>query len=605
MPGSEEAHENASKPQPIGLSFGNSYSSIAYTTADGKSEVIANEEGDRQIPSILSYVVGEEFVGSQAKAQLVRNPRNTIAFFRDFLGKGFADVDVSHCHGSAHPVPADGGKTVGFEIVENSSAGENEDKQTKEGEKSLLSVEDVTARHFKRLRQSASDFLGYDVSSAVVTVPTNVSQQQTAALTAAARKAGIEILQTISEPVAALLAHDAKQQLAANDDSSSAVASDSKQQDQIIVVADFGSTRSDVAVLASRGGIYTTLATAHDYSVGGAALDQVLIDYAAKEFLKKHKSASDPRENERSIAKLKLEAEAVKKALSLGSSANFSIESLGSGYDFNLSVNRTRFELLANKVLTSFARLVESAVTKADLDPLDVDAILLSGGSSHVPKVASNLASYFPESATVIAPSTLPTAINPSELAARGAAIQASLVGEFEHSDIEASTETVVTVTPHTSNAIGVVFASGAAGQDHFAVIVPPETPVPARRTAQVSVPAGGDVLIRLAEGTREIKVIKEARPSANGEKVAEDDVDEDEDDEDDEPEEIREKVYQPGKVLTEAAIKGVKKNGKVEVQVNIGVNLALTVVCREVGGKGGVRGVVQGEAASQNGAAS
>lgn len=76
----------------IGISFGNSYSSIAYTTGEGKAEVIANEEGDRQIPSILSYIEGEEFQGTQAKAQLVRNPKNTVAYFRDFLGKEYVHI---------------------------------------------------------------------------------------------------------------------------------------------------------------------------------------------------------------------------------------------------------------------------------------------------------------------------------------------------------------------------------------------------------------------------------------------------------------------------------------------------------------------------------
>ncbi|QIW98580.1 hypothetical protein AMS68_004098 [Peltaster fructicola] len=582
--GSDEQQTATASPQPIGISFGNSYSSIAYTTADGKSEVIANEEGDRQIPTILSYVSGEEFVGTQAKAQLVRNPRNTVAYFRDFLGKGFEEVDVTQCHGSAHAVPVEGGKSVGFELVDKAPA---EDETP--AEKSLLGVGEVAARQFKRLRESASDFLGYDVQSAVVTIPTDFSQQQTAALVAAAKQAGIDVLQTISEPVAALLAHDAKLRLAL-EDANSAIAADAKQQDQIIVVADLGATRSDIAVFASRGEIYTTLATAHDQEVGGSTLDQALIDYAAKEFLKKHKSAEDPRKNEKSLAKLKLESEAVKKALSIGASANFSIESLSGGYDFSLTVNRTRFELLANKTLASFVSLIQSAIKKADLDILDVDTILLSGGTSHVPKIASLLAASFPETTTIVAPSTSPAAVNPSELAARGAAIQASLIREFEQADIEASTEAVVTVTPHTSKPIGL------ATKDGFVVIVPADTPVPARRTAQILVAAGGDVFLQLTEGSHEIKVTKEEPAPAT--KNDDDEDDEDEDDEDDEPEEIREKVYKVGKTLAEIAIKGVKKDGKVEIQLNIGADLAVTAVCREVGGKGGVRGVVQAPSA-------
>jgi molecular chaperone DnaK (HSP70) len=598
------AEEGSSEPNQttrvaIGISFGNTNSSIAYTTAtEGKAEVIANEEGDRQIPSILSYVSGEEFQGTQAKAQMVRNPKNTIAYFRDFLGKGFKDIDPSPCHASAHPVEVDGGKTVGFVVQEHGPPtppseyeGEAQVVEQKEPEKSTLTVSEVTTRHLRRLKQSASDFLGRTVNAAVITVPSDFSDDQKSALSKSAQNAGIEVLQFIPEPVSALLAYDAKIQL-------SGEASSTQQQDKIILVADLGGTRSDVAVIASRGGMYSTLSTAHDYELGGATLDKVLIEYAAKEFLKKHKTAKDPRQNEKGLAKLTLAAEDVKKALSLSSSATFSVESLSDGLDFSLTVNRTRYELLANKVLMSFTRLLESAVQKADLDILDIDTILLSGGASHTPKIASNLQSHFSENTVVIAPSTSSTAVNPSELSARGAAIQASLISEFEAVDIEASTEAVVTVTPHLSNAIGLV--TGKEGDEQFAVIIEPETPVPIRRTVQVAVKDGGNVLLKLAEGVREINISKGEKPNTNGTA----DSDDDEDDSDDEPDEVRSKVWKPGKILAEAGLKGVKKGGKVEVQVNVAADMAVTLVCREIGGKGGVRGVIEAGRVEQNGSA-
>lgn len=344
--------------------------------------------------------------------------------------------------------------------------------------------------------------------------------------------------------------------------------------------------------------MYTILATAHDYDLGGAQLDQVLIDYAAKEFMKKNKT--DPRQNERSLAKLKLEAEAVKKSLSIGASASFSIESLADGVDFSLSVNRTRYELLANKTFASFTRLIEGVVQKAGLDVLDIDEIILSGGTSHTPKIARNLQSHFPDSTTVLAPATSPTAINPSELSARGAAIQASLIAEFDKEDIEQSTEAVVTVTPHLSKAIGVV-----VGSDEFQPIILPETAVPVRRTAQIAAPKdGGDVLVRLCEGLSEINVTKpepKAKPETNGNRDEDDDED-DEDESEEEEEDLREKVWKTGPVLAEAGVKGVKKGGKVEVQVSVGADLAVQVIVREIGAKGGVRGSI--EAVTENGSA-
>lgn len=339
--------------------------------------------------------------------------------------------------------------------------------------------------------------------------------------------------------------------------------------------------------------MYTILATAHDYSLGGTTLDEVLIDYAAKEYLKKGKK-TDPKTNERSLAKLKLEAEAVKKSLSIGGSASFSIESLVDGNDFSLSVNRTRYELLASKVFASFTRLIESAVQKANLDVLDVDEILLAGGTAHTPKIAHNLGATFPETTTIIAPATTPSALNPSELAARGAAIQASLVAEFEKEDIEQSTHAVVTVTPHVTKAIGVL-VKNASGEEIFTPIVEPETAIPVRKTAQIS--AEGDVFVKLCEGEREIKVTKpEPKPKAdtNGNKDDDDSDDDSDDDDDDDDEEQRERLWKTGAVLAEAAIKGVKKGGKVEVQVNVSNDLGLVLVVREVGGKGGVRGEVK-----------
>jgi molecular chaperone DnaK (HSP70) len=455
-------------------------------------------------------------------------------------------------------------------------------RDTAEEQDNTVTVVDITTRHLKRLRSSASDYLGKEVNAAVITVPTNFSDAQKEALKKASSNAGLEVLQFINEPTAAVLAYDARPgaQLA----------------DKVIVVADLGGTRSDVAVVASRGGIYTILATLHDYEVSGLKLDQVLMDHFAKEFLKKHKSAGDPRENDRSLAKLKLECEAVKKSLSIGSTANFSVESLVGGVDFTATINRTRYDLLGNKLFSAFARLVTHAVEKAQLDPLDISEIILAGGNSHTPKVASAVRSVFPETTTVLAPSTSPTAINPSELPSRGAAIQASLIQEFELEDIEQSTHPMVTVTPHLSTAVGVLCISGDDSAGVFHAIVEAETSLPVRRTATITTPReGGDVLIKLAEGSRHIKVTK-PEPKPKSAKEDDDSADDSDDDESDEEEELREKTWKVGQTLSEGAIRGVKKGGKVEVQINIGADLSINAIFRELGAKGGVRGVVQGQ---------
>ncbi|UZP37581.1 hypothetical protein NXS19_005397 [Fusarium pseudograminearum] len=455
----------AKGPEPgdrvaIGITFGNSNSSIAYTV-DDKAEVIANEDGDRQIPTVLSYVDGDEYYGGQAKAFLVRNPENTIANFRDFLGQEFKSIDPTHSHASAHPQDVSG--SVAFTV-----------KDKVEEDASSISVSEITTRYLQRLVGSASDYLGKKVTSAVVTVPTNFSEKQREALIKSANEAGLEILQLISDPVAAVLAYDARPE--------------AKVEDKIVVVADLGGTRSDVAVIASRGGLYTILATAHDYEFAGVHLDNALIEHFAKEFQKKHNI--DPRNNARSLAKLRLESEATKRALSLGANAQFSVESLADGFDFSVTINRIRYEMVARKVFEGFNRLIESVIKKAGLDVLDIDEVILTGGTSHTPRIANNLRTIFPETTEIQAPATSASAINPSELLARGAALQASLIQEYEASDIEQSTHPAVTTVKHISNAIGVITV-GADGEDVFTPIVAPETAAPARRTVHPC-PQGG-----------------------------------------------------------------------------------------------------------------
>ena len=272
-------------------------------------------------------------------------PGQISALFTDSTCS-FDSIDPTPCHTSAHPQKE--GSTVAFSVHDKDSE-----------EPNTVSVSEITTRHIRRLASSATDYLGKKVNAAVITVPTNFLDEQKEALSKASKAAGVEVLQFIAEPTAAVLAYDARPE--------------AKLSDKIIVVADLGGTRSDVAVIASRGGMYSILSTSHDYETGGAQLDQVLIDHFAKEFMKKNKT--DPRENQRSLAKLKLEAEASKKALSIGGNASFSAESLADGIDFTSTINRLRYETLANKVFGSFSRLIEEAVKKAELNILDVDEV--------------------------------------------------------------------------------------------------------------------------------------------------------------------------------------------------------------------------------------
>jgi len=525
----------------------------------------AGEELSRQEPQEYRCVL------PRLSRERVR-PSTALSRYDDWLLTAcrFKSIDPTHNHASAHPQEANG--TVAFTV---------KDKEGEDVEPSTLPVSEVSARYLRRLVASASDYIGKKVTSAVITIPTNFNDKQKAALVAAATEADIEVLQLISEPVAAVLAYDARPE--------------AEVSDKIVVVADLGGTRSDVSVVASRGGMYTILATAHDYEFAGAALDKVLVDHFAKEFLKKHPGA-DPRENARSLAKLKQESEATKKALSLGANASFSVESLSEGIDFASTINRLRYETIARNVFEGFNRLISSVVKKAGLDVLDIDEVILSGGTSHTPRIAANVGSIFPKTTTIFAPSTTPTAVNPSELQARGAALQASLIQEYEADDIDQSTHAAVTTVLHVNNAIGVVSVS-ESGEEVFVPIVQPETAVPARRTVHVAAPKdGGDVLVKVVEGNTHIKVTKPEPKATGGDSKAArvEDADSDEDsDSEEEEEEKRENVWKIGATLAEAAIRGVKKGGKVEVTINVNADLSVVVTTREVGAKGGVRGTI------------
>jgi molecular chaperone DnaK (HSP70) len=190
--------------------------------------------------------------------------------------------------------------------------------------------------------------------------------------------------------------------------------------------------------------------------------------------------------------------------------------------------------------------------------------------------------------------------MNPSDLNAKGAAIQASLIQEFDKEDIEQSTHPMVTVTPHIRNAIGVVLVSSDHNHGIFKPLIEAETAVPARRVAQFLVPkAGGDVLVKVCEGIRDIKITKpEPKSKANGNTSDEDasGVDSDEDDD------VREKIWKIGTPLAEIGLKGIKPSGKIEVMVNVGGDLGVQITAREVGGKGGVRGVLESPKAVENG---
>lgn len=503
----------------IGIAFGNSTTSFA-TVKDGKVDVIANPDGERFIASALSYIDGDEYHGQQALAQIVRAPRTTLVNFRDFLGQTFADIDAVHSQHGCHPIDVNG--VVGYYVNGNN-----------------ITVDEVVKRHLKQIKNAAEDYLGQNVEGVVLTVPTNFTASQKDALVAASNAAGLPVRQLIDEPAAALLAHLTQRDLLG--------------EDKIYVVADFGGIRSDAAVVAVRGGILTLLATAHSTDLGGEKLDAALVDFFAADF--KKKNGADAKKNEKSVAKLTAATVITKKTLSNVATSTVSVDSLADGYDYMSSINRLRFEVAARSVFSEMVTFVEGVVAKAGLTPLDIDAVLLAGGSSNIPKVAANMQFVFPESTEIIAPSVDSKLANPNELNCRGAAIQASLIAGFDADEIAQSLTPVVVNTHHLKKPIGIKAADGS-----FVTVLSRETAYPIKKSVKF-VSEGESVLVELYEGERHIK-----------ETVLEPEVysDDDEDDEEEEPEVVQELEWIPGTLLGKIDLVGLTKGAQVEVVLNI-----------------------------------
>ena len=395
-------------------------------------------------------------------------------------------------------------------------------------------------------------------------MPTNAHDAQRQAIIEAAEAAGLRVLQIIHEPVAALLAYSADESSRGNEGNA----------DRNVLVVDIGGVRSDAAVVAVHGGMYTILSTAHDEALGGDNIDEALFKYMASEFMKKTK-ASNPGDNARSKAKLMLEVEAAKKVLSASSSASISIESLSDGQDMHASVNRSRLGMLMRDIATRCVSLAQEAVHKADLHELDIAEVVMCGGSSNLHNLQMSISDAFSHS-------RIRNSINPSETCALGAAIQAHLISTIDPSTMSDSEHAVVTSALHLERPIGVQITEGGGSRDDFITILHSETSLPAK-ASKLFVASAESVKIGVYEGKRTIRT-ETVAPQANG--VAEND---DEDEEDEEPTQTTIREMRADKALGELVLGGLKPGSKVEVILQADKDGVLSIVARDTSPSGSV----------------
>ncbi|GAA6062100.1 hypothetical protein JCM10212_002350 [Sporobolomyces blumeae] len=580
----------ASRPEPVqlapglvGLNFGQSFSSVAIIDKEGLADCIANDDGERQIASALSFNGTEEYYGVPARAQLVRNAANTVLAFRNLLGKSYAEVkDVKQPCNSAPIVDSNGQPAFTVQI---------DDKAV------TLTAHDCAVRFLRVLVSYATDFLGRPVTDAVLTVPAHFSSAQTDALLAAAKEAGIVVVQTIPESASALTAYQ-----------STEVTSEREPLpiDRNAVVLDVGATTTTATVVAVRDGLFHPLATVTDDSLGGDKLDEKLMDFFSKEFEKKTRIKIEP-SNHRALMKLRLAVEVTKKSLSASNSAPCSVESLAEGMDFHGTINRMRFDLLAASVYAGIVAKVEQALAEAKLDPLEVQEVVLVGGTTKLPTLANKLLDLLSSDSVQVT-----SQIEPDEVVAKGAALQSrSLLETFPRASPDSSellerstTESSVVAPAALAKPLGFVLEPEQTDLSKlaFVTLMDRDTPLPARRIIDVNVSTDaqstGEVVLALWEGEAYVKVapaetkmdkakgylssMVDAAKGAVGVGAKDDDEFSDDDDED---EDIRTVEVKPTQAIADLVVPvdAAKSDKKVRVTLVVDSNGQGSIEARQL----------------------
>ena len=320
--------------------------------------------------------------------------------------------------------------------------------QVQGGEEKTLSPEEISAMILTKMKEIAENYLGREVKHAVITVPAYFNDQQRQATKDAGLISGLDVLRIINEPTAAAIAYGM----------------DKKQGEKNIIVFDLGGGTFDVSLLTIDNGVFEVVATSGDTHLGGEDFDQRLAEHFTKIFKKKHNK--DIREDPRSMQLLKGEVEKAKRDLSSVHQTKITIENLIDGIDFSETITRARFEELCNDLFKKTLQPVQQALDDAGMKKIDIDEVVLVGGSTRIPKVQQLIKDFFNGKEPN-------RGINPDEAVAYGAAVQGGILGG------ETSEETkdilIIDVTPLT---LGIETVGGVMTK-----IIPRGTVIPAKKS--------------------------------------------------------------------------------------------------------------------------
>jgi chaperone protein DnaK len=378
----------------IGIDLGTTYSCVGIMK-DGRVEIIPNDQGNRITPSYVVFTEdGERLIGDSAKNQLTSNPKNTIFDAKRLIGREWNEPSVQSDR-----------KFFPFEIL-NKKSKPMIKVETSSGAKEL-SAEEVSAMVLSKMKAIAEDYLGHNVTRAVVTVPAYFNDAQRAATKDAGTIAGLEVIRIINEPTAAAIAYGM----------------DKKEGEKNVLVFDLGGGTFDVSLLTIDNGVFEVVATNGDTHLGGEDFDMRVMEYFIKVF--KKKSGHDIRKDDRAIQKLRREVEKAKRALSSSHQTKLEIESLYDGQDFSETLTRAKFEELNMDLFRSTLKPVKKVLEDADMSKKDIDEIVLVGGSTRIPKVSQLVKEFFNGKE----PSR---GVNPDEAVAYGAAVQACILSRAD-----------------------------------------------------------------------------------------------------------------------------------------------------------------------------
>lgn len=375
----------------IGLDVGTTNSCVAIWQ-NGKVEIIANDQGNRTMPSYVSFTPEERLVGEAAKSSATTNPFNTVYDAKRLIGQKYSD-----------PTTQKDIKNFAYNVVDKDD--KPLIKVEYKNEFKTFAPEEISAMVISKLKETAEAFLGETVTDAVITVPAYFNDSQRQATKDAGTIAGLNVLRIINEPTAAAIAYGLDKK---------------SSKEKNILIFDCGGGTHDVSILTIDDAVFEVKATAGDTHLGGEDFDSLIVDHFAEEFKRKN-GGKDITENKRAMRRLRTSCENAKKTLSVSSVASIEIDSLFDGIDFTASLTRAKFENLCDDIFKKTMAPVDQVLKDAQMGKGDIHEVVLVGGSTRIPKIQELLKEYFNGK-------EMCKSINPDECVAYGAAVQAAVL---------------------------------------------------------------------------------------------------------------------------------------------------------------------------------